>query len=119
MPDNTFVPFVEHNEHEGESWTFWLQVQGNEEGLERLEVLLDDEELYEIDLDTELSEAQVDTLVEHGGGGYMAYHHKVTGVLVLPESLDSDDVPRSVVMEALDEHLYKGGIKGMFHRPVK
>jgi hypothetical protein len=111
-----YVKLVEKNEHEGETWTFWLQIDGNEANLRRLcDVLAEYEEAsdeaseYTLDLDVRLSDHDVDGLVEHGGGGYMAYHTKVTGVLTVPEGL----LERTEYGPSLDR-LYKGGIKGLF-----
>lgn len=101
-----FVKFLEINDHEGEEWVFWLQVDGNENELAKLEDALNaqDEydEIYQLDLTEVLPEHDVDVLVEHAGGGYMDYHNKVVGTLAVSESLDIDD-------------LYKGGVQDLFH----
>lgn len=85
-----FVKFTENNEWEGEIFTTWLQVNGNEAQLDKLHELLinadpdeDDDFPYSLYLsDSELlSEEYVDVLVEH------AEHMKVVGTLVCPESL--------------------------------
>lgn len=95
-----FVKFVENNEWEGETWTHWLQVNGNEDELTKLSNLLAELEL-EADEDAEdppyelvdfeqqtLSEEHVDVLVEHAGGdGTAAAHTKVVGKFVCPDSL--------------------------------
>lgn len=94
------VKFVENNQWEGETWTHWLQVNGNEDELTKLSNLLAELEL-EADEDAEdppyelvdfeqqtLSEEHVDVLVEHAGGdGYAAAHTKVVGKFVCPDSL--------------------------------
>ena len=104
-----FRQYVEHNEHEGETWNFWLQVDGNEKELETLadilQVMFEDclDESYVLE-DEIISEAEVDTLCRFGGVGYINYHNKVCGVLMLPESPD----------EEFDRALYKGGIEDFF-----
>lgn len=114
-----FVRFNETNEHEGETWTFWLQVNGNEGQLDKLWNLLidanknpdDDDEPYEefaYDLsdraEETLSEYDVDILVKHAAGnGYMPAHNKVTGKLTCPDSLG----------DGADD-LYKGKIRKLF-----
>lgn len=105
-----FVRFVENNEHEGETWTFWLQVDGNEAALADLwNFLIDQEEsepieyeLFDFEYKT-LSEHDVDVLVEYGGEGYMGLHNKVTGVFNYQEP--SEDL----------RELYKGGIRKYFN----
>lgn len=101
-----FVEFTEYNDHEGETWAFWLQVNGNEDELNKFAEQLDEEDLEEqFSLnDTTLDEHDVDVLVKHGGGGYMNNHTKVTGVFRL---VSYDDI-------LLDDVLYKGGIRDFF-----
>ncbi|GAA3878449.1 hypothetical protein GCM10022243_48940 [Saccharothrix violaceirubra] len=108
-----FRRYVEENDWEGETWTFWLQVDGNEAGLDRLASLLADLDPSS-QYDTEDSEESpytladevepehvVDKLVEYSDTGYMASHTKVPGRLVLPEA-------------TVAETLHKGGIKDLF-----
>lgn len=111
-----FVKFEEENDHEGETWTFWLQVTGNEGELAKLEDLIKEYEEaqgsdseYQLDIMTQLSEEHVDVLVEHGGQGYMNYHQKVVGVLTVPDDLLED----GEYGKNLDG-LYKGGVKKLF-----
>lgn len=100
MTELTYVKFTENNDHEGETWTFWLQLDGNEERLAELaERLGQDDEEYQLDLSTQLSDSEAQVLAEHGGTGYMAYHHKVAGRMSPPDSIDD---------------LYKGGIRDLF-----
>lgn len=107
-----FVKFTEINEHEGETWTFWLQRDGNEAALAQLADALDEFGGDEYHLaDTALREDVVDVLVEHGGVGYRPLHTKVTGHLEVPTNLlavdeDSGDV--------LQDGLYKGGVQRLF-----
>lgn len=116
-----FVKLTEINEHEGETWRFWLQVDGNEEALAKLAIALGRvAELYgesydvPFELDDQFkSEAYVDVLVEEAedDDGYMAPHHKVTGVLTVPDwpELGPDDYDN-----AIERALYKGGIAKLF-----
>lgn len=103
----TFVKLSETNDHEGETWHFYIPVEGNEEGIEELRVTLAhfaDEDQYSLDL-TPLPEYEVDILVKHSDCGYMHDHNKLEGVLTLPsdfaERMDDDD----------EDPLYKGEIK--------
>lgn len=114
-----FRKLVERNEHEGENWRFWLQVEGNEEALERLEKALTyafadcDPEPFEL-TDEVLPEHNVDILIKYGNDddGYMATHHKVVGTLTLPDGFDSLD------WEGLSDILYKGEVKKLFRERV-
>jgi len=119
MSDLKFVRFDETNDNEGETWTFWLQVNGNEDQLDKLWNLLidanknpdDEDEKYEefaYDLsdrnEETLPEHDVDVLVKHAAGeGYMAAHHKVVGKFMCPDSLG----------DGADD-LYKGKICKLF-----
>lgn len=94
--DLRFVRFDETSEHEGETWTFWLQVNGNEDQLDKLQGILaseaDEDEDFAYDLSSHseetLPEEHVDVLVKHAAGdGYRDAHTKVVGRLVCPDSL--------------------------------
>lgn len=114
-----YVKFLEENDWEGEEWTLWLQLDGNEAALYDLDLALrnptpndnvqDDESpsSYGLYLDVQLNEHEVDVLVEHGGSGYMALHTRVDGVLRVPTDLASD----------LDSYLYKGAVRRLFVPP--
>jgi len=112
------------NDNEGETWAFWLQVDGNEEALEKLqEMLLEyepDPEYYHL-TDIVIDESEVDTLVKYGNfdSGYWDVHHKVTGKLDLkkvrlPKWSEDGDT-------CLDDHdtIYKGQIKDHFKKDKK
>lgn len=103
-----FMQFTEINSWEGETWHFWLQVNGNEAALDALSVRLTEADTEGYDLgDRVADEHTVNVLVNHADGdGYMPEHTKCLGQLVLPE--DFDDA---------DKVLYKGGIKDLF-RPA-
>lgn len=113
----TFVKFTEFNDHEGETWVFWLQLDGNEMNLVALEQIIQDvqgreaEEPYSLDMSIELPEEHVDVLVEHGGSGYMDYHNKVSGVMKDPFYVDLvTDVGYGPELDGL----YKGGVNTLF-----
>jgi len=109
----TYVRFIEHNDWEGESWNFYLQVEGNENALLRLEEMLPaDNEDYELDLTVPYTKKLVKTLVKHSRTGYMRYHNRVDGVLDIDllDSIDWEDGPAP---------FYKGGIKDFFLKGSK
>lgn len=105
----TFVPLHETNDHEGESWTWWLQLTGNEDAMARLAELIKEamadefEPAYVMDLASVEPTFVVDKLVEYADSGYYAAHNKVVGTLTVPDDLGEDvDV------------LYKGRVKDFF-----
>lgn len=104
----TFVPLVEHNDHEGETWTQWLQVEGNEHELEYLFTQLFKYELgetFELDLNDRESEEVVDRMVARATCGYAWSDSMVVGRLNLPDYTSAEHI--------LDD-LYKGGIDRHF-----
>ncbi|MGX1809729.1 hypothetical protein ACWIGI_28745 [Nocardia sp. NPDC055321] len=119
MPDQpmtTYRRFIETNDHEGEVWNFWLQVNGNMEALAILDdhlTMLNDE-LAAHDIPAFVLEAdqieghEVDLLARYGECDYMPQHNKVDGSLTLPNSFTAMDA------EAVTELLYKGGIRDLF-----
>lgn len=111
-----FIKLVEDNDHEDETWTFWLQYDGNEEQLQRLADLITEASdavpydfPYELGVDEDgdlitVSEEGVDLLVEHcANRGYMAEHQKITGKFTCPATLDTDGIT-----------LYKGRVRDYF-----
>lgn len=108
----TFAKLTENNDHEGETWRFWIPTEGNEEALTRLSTAIENAGADKCDIEYELDlnpvpESEVDALVKHTGTGYMAYDTKLAGVLTL-----SDEVLAEI--EADDgQPLYKGGIKDL------
>jgi hypothetical protein len=112
MTDTTqYAQFIEHNEWEGETWSFWIPLDGNENALNNLLVAMDDfnTESYELDL-APISESKVDAFVKHADIGYMAAHNKLSGKLVLP-----DDLSAMLADEDGKDPLYKGGIRNLMH----
>jgi hypothetical protein len=100
----TFTQMVEYNEHEGECWSFWLQVDGNQDALNELWGLIEAEEEYTYQFtDDVVYEWELQTLLDHGnfGYGYMNQHNKVAGKLTLPNGFQVNDI-------------YKGQIKNFF-----
>lgn len=117
----TFRRFVETNDHEGETWNFWLQVDGNKNTLDllgdqlgKLQKLID----WPFVLTAEqLEEREVDLLIRFGESGYMNQHNKVNGACWLPAVFATTDFTSLVYGEVTDEVtdlLYKGGIQKLF-----
>jgi hypothetical protein len=102
----TFLRFTEENDWEGETWDFYLQIDGNETELDRLHALVYSQfeengwSSFEFG-DEILSEEEVDTLVKWGDSGYLPYHNKVTGKFRCPSG-DPEQL------------FYKGEIEGYF-----
>lgn len=114
-----FVKLTEHNDNEGESWNFWLQLDGNEDQLKQLESWIgtfdDYGEGYELNM-TPVPESEVDILVKHSDSGYMQYENKVTGTFTCPqpsEAVTSGNAGGEGY-EWLNDNFYKGGIEGHF-----
>lgn len=116
-----FAKLIEHNDHEGETWIFFLQIDGNEENLAKLKGLIDqydeDGNEYELSLDP-IPEQIVDNLTEHGNdaSGYMPLFNKVTGTLrdfeegdIVERYGEGDDTWHEL------DGLYKGQIKRLYH----
>lgn len=112
----TYRRFIETNEHEGETWNFWLQVDGNMTALAMLGDHLDGlyEDFQEWDEcpfvleDDHLDGHEVDLLVRYGDEGYMNQHNKVDGSLTLPKDFSEAN------FETVTKYLYKGGIRKFF-----
>ena len=106
----TYRRFIETNEHEGATWDWWLQTDGNELPMAHLSAYLQEEReedrFYPYELTEELlPERDVDVLVKHAQVDYYPLSNKVDGVLTLPKVID----------DGFDEKLYKGGIRDFFH----
>lgn len=109
-----FVKFTENNDWEGETWRFWLQLDGNESELKKLKGFFDKNdvgEAYELDM-TPVDEEEVDTLVKHSRQGYMNYDNKVTGTFTMPEY--EDDGQEDSAYEWANDHFYKGDVERCF-----
>lgn len=87
----------EINDWEGETWNFYIPVEGNQKEIEKLkkhlveDTYILDKKLYE--------EKDVDFLCENEDNcGYMNQHNKLAGKLKVPKKMN-------------DDLLYKGGVK--------
>ena len=112
----SWTRFVENNEGEGETWTFWIRTEGNESELARLAEIVDslvdvDEQFAVLD-PVDISYDQIDALVTYGGEGYMRLHTKLPGRLRLP-----DEAPKTGAYPEGDwfPFFYKGGIAKFIH----
>ncbi len=109
----TYRRFIETNDNEGETWNFWLQVDGNAATLAILGNYLDgiyedwDECPFVLE-DDQLEGPEVDLLVRYGDSGYMNQHNKLDGSLRLPKDFTSADE------ETVTAYLYKAGILDFF-----
>jgi hypothetical protein len=78
-----FVKLTEENDWEGETWHFWLQLDGNQAELDKLAVWLEENSQEEggftLNLDKTRYEDEVDLLVEESDSGYLRTHNKVVG----------------------------------------
>lgn len=109
-----FIKFTEVNDHEGETWYSWLQVDGNEEELSKLRALLEllGSEEYTLGY-KQWGEEYIDFAVEEGGWGYMNTHTKVAGRFVCPDI--GDEQEPETIQEFCDEEFYKGGVENHFN----
>lgn len=106
-----FGRFEEYNDHEGERWNWWLQLDGNKDELDKFVIMLDTTRDYaeSVGYDFEYTvhamdvepESVVDKLVQYAGVRYYASHNKVVGTFRCPGDYDW-------------EELYKGGIREYF-----
>ncbi len=105
QPGKTFVRYTETNDSEGETWTFWLQRDGNEKPLRWLADFLanvnaeDLDPEHELFLDDVLPEDHVDVLARWGGEAYMPLHSKVIGTMSIPEKFSPGDLYKGDVAE--------------------
>lgn len=105
----TYLKFTEENDWEGETWHFYLPIEGNETALATLRAYLDQEKSkgqydFPYTLGTEpITEAEVDAFVKHSDSGYMMEHNKIVGFL---GDFDTDADP--------DDLFYKGRIDDHF-----
>jgi hypothetical protein len=113
-----FTPLVEINESEGETWTWWIQVNGNQGILDeiksRIEAAMNESDYYEeYDLPEwpygeTLGIDQVGLLERWSHEGYCRDHNVVAGVLIRSQRWIRDG-ESSDPYNGLDA-LYKGGI---------
>jgi len=100
-----FIKFTEHNEWEGETWMFYLQLDENENEIKKLKNLIKKREDYEIQ-DKIFDEKEVNILVDNSQSGYLAFHNKVIGKFNC----------NNIILSKNDDNLYKGGIRDLFKR---
>lgn len=120
-----FVKFREYNDNEGESWNFWLQLDGNESELQDLDKLINTAEMggsesFSLDMKNPIHESEVDILVKHTEGGYMNDHNKVTGTFKCPDikiNPEWEEIPDEF-FEELDDTFYKGDIARHFKEEI-
>ena len=110
-----FVKFTENNDNEGESWNFWLQLDDNQNELNKLQMYVSrfdpNRESFELNM-LPVDESEVDVLVKHTGQGYMDYENKITGYLALPEI--DDEIDEDGGYDWLMNNFYKGDIEQFF-----
>jgi hypothetical protein len=114
MSELMFVRLHEINDWEGESWSWWLQLTGNEAEINKLEEILDvwapdwspDDPPFLLHRSDVEPEVVVDKLVQYAAVNYYPLHNKITGVLTCPDDLGVNP-----------ELLYKGAIRTCFRRP--
>ncbi len=83
----SFVKVTERNDCEGETWTFWIQLAGNEEQLAHLNRLVEEnvyDHILSVDMNCVEPEEAVDILLRHAVDGYWPSHNKLKGKLKLP-----------------------------------
>lgn len=110
-----FVKFAEHNDWEGETWYFWLQLDGNEAQLKELQTWLntfdDDNEAYELDMNP-VDEVKVDFLLANSDGtDYLHEHNKVVGSFTCPPVTSQAEEDG---WQWLNDNFYKGAIVDHF-----
>lgn len=99
-----YVRFTENNDWEGEEWSFYIPVEGNEEAIKFLDEKVCGNE-YSL-MKERLTEKEVGTLERFGGEGYMKNHNKLVGIL------DYKKLEKAIDTSGEDgDPLYKGGIK--------
>ena len=108
-----FYRFDEVNDNEGESWSFFIPVYGNQHNVQVLADRLkkasldqdyDEEEIPYSFGEEHLTYDEVDALVKHGDHGYMPRYTKLSGLLNL------NLVFEAKTYEDLINVLYKGKI---------
>lgn len=110
-----YLRFTEINEHEGETWRFYIPVEGNQDAIDRLSRVLEAHDLTETFKfnATPAPESVVDTIVAEAledyeeNGGYRPARVELEGRLVLPDQLEEAEYIDVVNL------LYKGGIEDL------
>lgn len=112
-----YVRLTERNDQEGETWRFYIPIEGNEAAIALVARAVDilsstfGDVSYML-TQTPIDEETVDTLIKNGNDvvGYMAAHTKLAGVLIPP----GDVLMRARDLD--DNPLYKGEIRNWMHK---
>lgn len=98
------VAFIEENDWEGETWSFYISLEGNEDAIERLADLVAD--LEQFDVSDPMSRDDAEVLCRHSKTGYMDFHTQC-----LDLQLDIDSLEEHCESSSAEDILYKGGIE--------
>nr|DAP16293.1 MAG TPA: hypothetical protein [Caudoviricetes sp.] len=112
----SFAKVTEYNDCEGELWTFWVQLEGNEEQLAHLNRLVEEnvyDHILSVDMNCVETEEVVDILVRHAADGYWPSHSKLKGKLKLPKE------PKKKTADWFKEYFYRNLYKGRIEKHVK
>lgn len=97
-----YYEFIENNDHEGESWSFYVPLTDEEYAhLENILSNFTEEQPYA--LGGEVSEKDVDKFVKRSKSGYMPFHNKCSGAKIDLLSVSFEDIEE-------DDPFYKGDI---------
>ena len=114
MPRATWVELIEFNDWEGETWSKFIPVAGNEEALSLLQARikqLDQDADYPAFLMREHAgnTEHIEALIAGSDSGYMERYARG------PERLDVDKVKALVALDddSVTDALYKGGIRDL------
>jgi len=102
----SYYRFTEHNDNEGETWHFYIPVEGNEETIKNLKIFLEENNLedeYEIS-NKVFTDNETEVLCDNTDSGYMDFNNQLFGKLILPKL----EMHKDGYIE--DDPLYKGGI---------
>jgi len=106
-----YFKFTEHNDWEGESWNFYIPIEGNTIPIQDLKTFIKNfsfEDMYEID-DKPYTEEEVTILCDNTESGYMDFHNCLSGKLIVP-FLKVEDC------HIVDDPFYKGGIENLMEK---
>ena len=94
-----FVMFTEINDWEGETWSWFIPIEGNEDDIEKVRALIEPmQDVYSLS-EKQYTEEEVQTLMDAPSDTtYMDRYQKASGFETIPESVDWDN----------DDPFYKG-----------
>ncbi len=116
-----FIRFQEYNDHEGETWNFYIPYDSEKEreAVTKLAEILSfsqepefDDEYFKFDFENLLWEYEVNTLIKYSSQGYMSQHNLIDGEFQETKYIrfmEDEDVG-----DTLPDYLYKGGIQKFF-----